>query len=67
MNLFDPPKIVRDVAIRFGENPLVLLSLFASEATLQNWTVEEIEYVIDKGKQGDYMYLIKTLKAHIDH
>ena len=67
MNLFDPPKIVRDVAIRFGENPLVLLSLFASEATLQNWTVEEIEYVTERAKQCDYKYLIKILKAHIDH
>ena len=38
MNLFDPPKLVKGIYIRFGENPFVLLSLFSCQAIKQNWT-----------------------------
>ena len=65
MNLFDPPKLVKGIYIRFGENPFVLLSLFSCQAIKQNWTQQEIANVLSKVKKGNYMHLIKTLQAHI--
>ncbi|WP_442767655.1 hypothetical protein [Acinetobacter bohemicus] len=67
MNLFNPPKQVKGVSIRFGENPFVLLSLFFRQAKNQNWSQQEITHVLDKAKKGNYAHLVKTLKAHIHH
>jgi len=50
MNLFNPPKQVKGVSIRFGENPFVLLSLFFRQAKNQNWSQQEITHVLDKAK-----------------
>ena len=65
MNLFDPPKLVKGIYIRFGENPFVLLSLFSCQAIKQNWTQQEIANVLSKAKKSNHMHLIKTLQAHI--
>ena len=51
MNLFDPPKLVKGIYIRFGENPFVLLSLFSCQAIKQNWTQQEIANVLSKAKK----------------
>lgn len=67
MNLFSPPKLVKGIYIRMGENPFVLLSLFSCSAKRQNWNHQEIENVINKAKKGNYINLIKTLRAHIPH
>lgn len=47
MNLFSPPKLVKGIYIRMGENPFVLLSLFSCSAKRQNWNHQEIENVIN--------------------
>jgi sugar diacid utilization regulator len=65
MNLFTPPKLVKGIHIRFGENPIELLSLFSLHASKQNWDQQEILNVMNQAKTGDYMNLIKTLRAHI--
>ncbi|OTG70468.1 hypothetical protein B9T26_13835 [Acinetobacter sp. ANC 4169] len=65
MNLFNPPKLVKGIYIRFGENPFVLLSSFSYQASRQSWTQQEISQVVTKAKKGNYMNLIKILKAHI--
>ena len=64
MNLFDPPKYIKGIHIRFGENPFVLLSLFACQAMKQKWQQKEIKNVIDNAKAGDYKHLVNSLKAH---
>ena len=51
MNLFDPPKWVKSIYIRFCENPFVLLSLFSCQAIKQNWTQQEIANVLSKAKK----------------
>lgn len=50
--------------VHFGENPLVLLTNFSSSALKQGWTQTEVESVISKASQGDYMTLIRTLRAY---
>lgn len=67
MNLFTPPKLIKDLHIRFGENPVVLLSLFSTHATQDNWCPHDILNVIAQAKKGNYMSLIKILRAHIQH
>jgi len=67
MNLLNPPKLMKGIYIRFGDNPFVLLSLFSCNAIKQNWTQQEIANVMNKAKKGNYMNLIKTLRAHIHH
>ena len=52
MNLFDPPKLVKGIYIRFSENPFVLLSLFSCQAIKQNWTQQEIANVLSKAKKA---------------
>ncbi|KAB0627328.1 hypothetical protein F7P75_07780 [Acinetobacter gandensis] len=65
MNQFNPPKYVKGLNIKFGENPFVLLAQFAFSATRQMWSKEEIEVVIRMAKNGNYMNLIKILRLHI--
>ena len=67
MILFNPPKFLKGINIRVGENPCVLLSLFSCYAVKQNWSMQEIAYVINQAKKGNYINLIKTLKAHMHH
>ncbi|MEM9993110.1 hypothetical protein ACODTQ_05530 [Acinetobacter pittii] len=50
--------------IHFGENPLVLLNNFSTSALKQGWSQAEVESVIAKASQGDYMALIRTLRAY---
>ncbi|ADY83480.1 hypothetical protein BDGL_002894 [Acinetobacter pittii PHEA-2] len=50
--------------VHFGENPLVLLTNFSNSALKQGWTQTEVESVISKASQGDYMALIRTLRAY---
>lgn len=50
--------------ILFGENPLVLLTNFSNSALKQGWSQAEVESVISKASQGDYMVLIRTLRAY---
>jgi len=50
--------------ILFGENPLVLLTNFSNSALKQGWSQAEVESVIFKASQGDYMALIRTLRAY---
>ncbi|HAV4287500.1 TPA: hypothetical protein JIQ75_18680, partial [Acinetobacter baumannii] len=50
--------------IHFGENPLVILSNFSHSALKQGWSQAEIETVISEASQGDYMKLIRTLRAY---
>ncbi|PPC04815.1 hypothetical protein SOI76_00290 [Acinetobacter pittii] len=50
--------------VHFGENPLVLLTNFSNSALKQGWTQIEVESVISKASQGDYMALIRTLRAY---
>ncbi|EPL0767391.1 hypothetical protein LJM22_000978, partial [Acinetobacter baumannii] len=49
--------------IHFGENPLVILSNFSHSALKQGWSQAEVETVISEASQGDYMKLIRTLRA----
>ena len=67
MNLFNAPKLLNGLQIRFGENPMALLALFTGHATKQQWSEQEIENVLRTAKKGNYMNLIKTLRAHIHH
>lgn len=50
--------------IHFGENPLVILSNFSHSALKQGWSQAEVETVISEASQGDYMKLIRTLRAY---
>ncbi|PTV48718.1 hypothetical protein [Acinetobacter pittii] len=50
--------------ILFGENPLVLLNNFSTSALKQGWSEAEVETVISEASQGDYMALIRTLRAY---
>ncbi|OTG82742.1 hypothetical protein B9T33_04640 [Acinetobacter sp. ANC 5054] len=65
MNQFNPPKYVKGLNLKFGENPFVLFAQFAFSATRQMWTKEEIEQVIRAAKKGNYMNLMKILQFHI--
>ncbi|WP_347454344.1 hypothetical protein ABEF83_09155 [Acinetobacter thermotolerans] len=64
MNLFNPPKRVRNLYIKYGENPFVLLSKFIYAAHRQKWSKEEIERVISAAKKGNYIALIRILRSH---
>jgi len=50
--------------ILFGENPLVLLTNFSNSALKQGWSQAEVASVISQASQGDYMALIRTLRAY---
>lgn len=64
MNLFTPEKKVKNLHIRFGESPFVLLTLFACTAERQKWTAKDIQAVLNEAKKADYKHLVQTLKAH---
>ncbi|ATO20816.1 hypothetical protein BS636_14560 [Acinetobacter sp. LoGeW2-3] len=64
MNQFSPPKYIRNLYIKYGENPFVLLSKFIYAARRQKWTKEEIERVISAAKKGNYVALIRILRSH---
>ncbi|MDR2250385.1 hypothetical protein [Acinetobacter sp.] len=51
-------------SIHFGENPLVIVSNFSHSALKQGWSQAEVETVISEASQGDYMKLIRTLRAY---
>ncbi|MBJ9722306.1 hypothetical protein I5515_10890 [Acinetobacter calcoaceticus] len=64
MEIFKLEKRLMNHPIHFGENPLVLLTNFSSSALKQGWSQTEVESVISKASQGDYMTLIRTLRAY---
>ncbi len=64
MNLFKPPKIVRKVYYRYGEDQFVLLAIFIFSAYKQNWSKDEIQKVLKEAKKSNYKHLIETLKNH---
>ncbi|MCU4362255.1 MULTISPECIES: hypothetical protein [Acinetobacter] len=64
MELSKLEKRVTDHPIHFGENPLVLLNNFSTTALKQGCSQAEVESVISKASQGDYMALIRTLRAY---
>ncbi|WP_151793364.1 hypothetical protein [Acinetobacter nosocomialis] len=64
MELFKPEKRLMNHPIHFGENPLVILSNFSHSALKQGWSQAEVETVISEASQGDYMKLIRTLRAY---
>jgi len=64
MELFKLEKRLMNHSIHFGENPLVILSNFSYSALKQGWSQAEVESVISEASQGDYMKLIRTLRAY---
>ncbi|MEQ1066471.1 hypothetical protein ABLB96_02345 [Acinetobacter sp. XH1741] len=64
MELFKLEKRLMNHSIHFGENPLVILSNFSHSALKQGWSQAEVESVISEASQGDYMKLIRTLRAY---
>ncbi|MCK0911499.1 hypothetical protein [Acinetobacter pittii] len=64
MELSKLEKRLTNHPIHFGENPLVLLNNFSTTALKQGWSEAEVETVISEASQGDYMALIRTLRAY---
>ncbi|TPT74387.1 hypothetical protein FJU58_08980 [Acinetobacter baumannii] len=64
MNLFKPPKKVKNVYFRFGEHHFVLLAVFVFAATKQEWSKSDIKKVVEEASRRDYKHLVSILKEH---
>ncbi|WP_228270245.1 hypothetical protein, partial [Acinetobacter bereziniae] len=64
MNLFNPPKKVKNVYFRFGEHRFVLLAVFVFAASKQEWSESDIKKVVEEACRKDYSHLVSTLKEH---
>ncbi len=64
MELSKLEKRLMNHPIHYGENPMDLLNNVRPSALKQGWSQAEVESVIAKASQGDYMALIRTLRAY---
>ncbi len=47
-------------------NAFAIMGAFRRQAKKENWSPEEIDYVLTKAQSGDYDHLIRTMIEHSD-
>lgn len=58
------PKKIRNLYLRYGDPPFVILSSFANAAQNQGWSSAEVKEIISEIHRHNYEYLFKTLKKY---
>lgn len=61
MSVTEVNKKVRLRLVGLDGNAFILLGAFRDQAEKENWTEEEIDFVINKAMSGNYNQLLRTL------
>jgi len=64
MNLFNPPKYIRQFKPRIGEPRFVILCSFACSARRQNFSKDDVSKIIEKSKNLNYESFIILINSH---
>lgn len=65
MNLFNPPKFVKGVYLRQGDQAFIVLAQFVYNARRQHWSATDIEHVRCHALNGNYEHFMNIIQAHL--